>query len=323
MYTVVGDPHVTNKSLDRFKSLTEFVESQGFPVIWMGDLLDNKEVIRGKCLNAWFEYLRSSKLNHIIIVGNHDWFNLECQDHSLKSLSALSNVTIVDRPMELNGIWFLPYEHKLDKLRSQISHLPEGSVLFSHMDVKSFDYGNGYLAESGLDLEDLKKFKLVVSGHYHAYQQRDNLVYIGTPFSHSFGETDQVKYIGFFDESKSTLSIVPTTMPRHLTLEIDLDEPPEMGELHEYFDKHYDDYVRVLLYGTQGQIAGFNKSTGLVDSSRIRWIPKPTETSTDGISLDEGIDNKTQFTKWAQDIRKLDNETTKLGLEILEALNAK
>lgn len=320
-FTVVGDPHVTTKSLDRFQRLIDIVEAQHNKVIWMGDLLDNKEVIRGKCLNAWFEYLRDSKLEHIILVGNHDWFNLECLDHSLKTLSSLPNVTVVDSLQKINHLYFLPYVHNGEKLRKILSQVPDGATVFGHMDVKNFDYGNGHYSESGLELSELSRFKLVVSGHYHAFQQKDNLIYIGTPFSHSFGESDQAKFIGLFESNESTLEVFPTPMARHVTLELDLEKLPETKDLVEWFDTHFDNYVRVLLWGSQAKIAAFPKHQ--FDRFNIRWIPKPDDIGNNDISLEEGIDNKHQFLKWATQIKKLDQQTLELGLSIIEAMNAK
>lgn len=321
LLTIGGDPHVTSKSLDRFQQLTEIIENLGNTTVWMGDLLDNKEVIRGKCLNAWFEYLKNSKLQHIILVGNHDWFNLECQDHSLKTLSSLPNVTIVDKLTQIFGLYFVPYEHKTDKLLKTLGQIPPNSVVFGHMDVKSFDYGNGYYSESGLDLSDLKKFKLVISGHYHAFQTKENLIYIGTPFSHSFGESNQLKVIGVFNTDTTELETIQTPIARHVTLELDLDEAPGLDEISTWMELNQGNFIRVVLWGPQAKIAAFPKH--VYEKFNVRWIPKPDDIGNNNESVEEGIDNKTQFVKWAQDIKKLDKDTTQLGLSILEALNAK
>lgn len=319
--TVVGDPHITHKSLDRFQQLTEVVEAIGNSVIWMGDLLDNKEVIRGKCLNAWFDYLKSSPLNHTIIVGNHDWFNLECLDHSLRTLTELPNVIVVDRRMTLHGCWFLPYIHDRSVLVNELSKIPEGSVLFGHMDVSEFDYGNGQLCENGLLLQDLKKFHSVISGHFHKYQSKDNLTYIGTPFSHSFGESDQVKFIGVFDTETKVLTRQVTGMPRHVTLKLDLNDDPSLMDLDGFFLANEGNYIRGLLCGPQAKITSFPRY--IYEKFNVRWIPKPDDVGLTNVSLEEGLDNTQQFLTWASQIRNLDPETTALGLTILEAMHAK
>ena len=46
-YIVVGDPHCTHKSLDKIDKLFDIVEERPEEtIIWLGDFLDTKEVIR-------------------------------------------------------------------------------------------------------------------------------------------------------------------------------------------------------------------------------------------------------------------------------------
>jgi hypothetical protein len=272
-------------------------------------------------LNAWFDYLQKSTLHHTILVGNHDWFNLECKDHALRTLSALPNVLIIDKPRCSTTMSFLPYCHNPEQLKFDIELLPANSVLFAHLDVKQFDYGNGQISESGLDLQDLYKFKKVISGHYHKFQERGNLTYLGTPFSHSFGESDQEKYIGIFDDQTGILERIKSPIPQHVTLELDLDDTPDIGLILEWVQQNQKNFKRILLWGPQAKIVSFPYHEFM--QYNIRWIPKPDDIGQNNISLEEGLDNKTQFVKWATEIRKLDQETLSLGLGILEAVGAK
>lgn len=319
-YTLVGDPHSTHKSLKRIAQLFGIVEAIGKPAIWTGDLLDTKEVIRGKCLNAFYDYFKSSKLNHIILVGNHDWFNLECKDHSLRMFTELSNVTVVDKPVEIDGMLMIPFWSNLEELKSWLDS-SSCEILIGHSDVKTFDYGNGTISKDGLLLSDLSKFKLAVFGHYHKYQQQDNLVFLGSPFSHSFGESDQIKYLGFLNSNAIQLRLAPTPMPRHVTLDLDLGIESYVFDLNGFINSNQGNYKRVNLHGTQFQISSFPRD--MYEKEDIKWNPKPTESKRNNIALEEGTDNLVQFSKWASDIKKLDPETTQLGISILRSLNAK
>lgn len=324
--TIIGDPHITHKSLDRGAHLFYETEQRGLTCIWLGDFLDTKEVIRGKCLNFLYDQLSASSLNHIVLVGNHDWFNLECQDHSLRTLQDLKNVEIIDKPTRMGNMLFVPYMHDLEKLRAVLNeYRNQDLVLVGHLEISNFDFGNGHVCTKGLTLEDVAGFKRVISGHFHKYQTEGNLTYLGTPFSHSFGETDQTKYLGTYDTETDELTIDETPFPKHITKEFNCDLLNERCE-HWLFDPtpgYEKNFYRVILTGTQANIDRFPRfmydEGGTNGKLNIKWITRPSDHAENSIEIDETVSNEAQFTKWATTVRKLDDETVKLGLQILEA----
>lgn len=319
-YCVVGDPHITHKSLDRAAALFELVENIGLPVIWLGDFLDTKEVIRGKCLNALIAYLKSSKLRHIVIIGNHDWFNLECKAHALEALKLIPNVTVVDEPMKIDGLNFFPYIHDKLHLEALLAAFTDRSeVLFAHLEVSQFDFGNGHICTStGIQLDALKNLKRVISGHFHKHQEAGNLTYLGTPFSHSFGETNQVKYIGMYDSETNEFKLAETPFPQHITIEFNCDDLEDDSVVWDYSQlKDPSNFYRIILTGRQENMDRFPRD--LFTNLNIKWISRPSDDIVNNVSIDETSSNEVQFSKWATEIRKMDPETLKLGLEILEA----
>lgn len=315
-FLCIGDPHITHKSLDRAQVLFDLVESVGLPTVWLGDFLDTKEVIRGKCLNALIEYLSRSKLQHNILIGNHDWFNLECKAHALEALKLLPNVLIVDKPMMVHtGIAMMPYIHDKQVLEQALKTFQDKDVtLFAHLEVTNFDFGNGHICTSGISLKTLDGYKRVISGHFHKFQQLANLTYLGTPFSHSFGETDQIKFLGMYDDSVDELILAETPFPKHVTYEINCDiENPELPIL----DHTNDNFVRIILNGTQENIDVFPKS--IFTAPNIKWISRPSNDIVNNVNIDETASNEVQFQKWATQIRNMDVETIKLGMAILES----
>lgn len=328
-FTIIGDPHITPKSLDKGSQLFNTVESMGNPCVWLGDLLDTKEVIRGKCLNLFYDYFQRSKLQHIVLVGNHDWFNLECLDHSLKPLSSLPNVRIIDK-IEVHPklpFLFVPYIHDKISLKEtlrqiQLSENAKDTVVFGHFDVSGFDYGNGHLCEDGIIThDDFKGFKRVISGHFHKLQQTGNFTYLGTPFSHSFGEANQDKVLGTYILDDDDLQLTPTDFPRHLSVKIDLSKKNAYEKLEKFLDGNGNNLIRVQLHGPPEEVAKLNKS--VYSQFKIKWEDKSESSMDSKINLDESLDNKGQFLEWAKNIKSLDSETISLGMGILEALNAK
>lgn len=317
LYTIIGDPHVTHNSLEKANQLFDLVEKLGNTTIWMGDFLDTKEVIRGKCLNLIYNRLKHSKLMHIILIGNHDLHNLDGTEHSLEVLKSLTNVCIVDSPVSILGFKFIPYSSNLQHLKDTLESTTE-TVVFGHFDLSGFDYGNGHLCERGLSYDDFSKFEKVISGHFHKYQNKGNFTYIGTPFSHNFGESNQTKYVGLFHTESQFLELIETCFPKHISLEFDetYDPTDPLQTLPELKDS---DYLRVIYKGS--------KETVNILKNYFRWamgtkiLEKVTDTENNNVVLDETSDNKSKFIKWASEIKNLDQDTIKLGLEIMESTN--
>lgn len=324
--TIIGDPHITPKSLDKSSKLFQQVEDLGYPAVWLGDLLDTKEVIRGKCLNAFYDYFKSSKLNHVLIVGNHDWFNLECLDHSLKPLGSLENVKIIDKveKSEDHTVMFVPYVHDKQLLKKMIKDTKgKGKItMFGHFDVSGFDYGNGHMCEDGIiTKDDFKGFKRVISGHFHKFQNTDNFMYLGTPFSHSFGESNQDKVIAVLDLNTDQIELIPTEFPRHVSLKVDMSSKGGMAKIEKFIELNPTNLIRIQLHGAPEDTTSVDRSK--FENYKIKWEDKSESENDTSQTLDESLDNKSQFQEWANNIKKLDSDTVQLGLSILEALNAK
>lgn len=313
-FSVIGDPHARPDNLHLMVELAELIESRGLPAIWLGDMLDTKEVVRSRCLNFWYDYFKSSKLSHIVIVGNHDWQNLECEDHSLRPLKELPNVTIVDRPISIGPMDFLPYYHDLSKLKAILKRLT-GKILFLHQGINGYDFGNGHVEQRGLEGGDLPAGpNLIISGHFHKYQADGRLVYLGTPISHSFGESDQVKYIGRLDVQNQILHTEESPLPRHVTYEIEVFSKKVLQEnWAEHEIAKSQNIVRVILRGPDQLLRAFPVQA--FPDAKI--IMRPTVEDGSDIQIEETLSNAQQFEKWAKDIKGLDDDTIQLGLELL------
>jgi DNA repair exonuclease SbcCD nuclease subunit len=239
--------------------------------------------------------------------GNHDYFNLdECTDHSLEVFSHLPNVILIEKPTLIDGVWFVPYIHSKEELNKVLSEIPAGSVIVGHFEIKGFDYGNGFICPDGTPKHSFKKFKKVLSGHFHKYDEKGNIVFIGTPFSKNFGESNQDKFIGIYDVLENELELVKTSFPKHVTIEIDVSKKGEIPELSD------SDYNRVILKGSAAEIAEFQRLDG------IRYDEKPDEE--ESIKVAESENHLTQFEIWAKE-QKLDDTLINQGLQILKGVS--
>lgn len=319
LLTISGDPHVKTNNLEKINQLFDLFEELGNDVLILGDLFDTKEVIRGKALNLVRARIKRSKLRYIILVGNHDYFNLECLDHSLQSLKDLPNVIIVDEPLQIGiDVMAIPYIHDRDKFRETVKSFKKGSTVFMHQGFSGFDYGNGYIAEGESELGEIAHLGNVISGHFHKYQQSGNLTYLGTPFSHSFGESNQEKFIGIYNTKTKALELVESPFPMHLTIECEATDDLEAWSLPR---QHH---LRFIVKGTQQELLSYNKEyLKSLSDVEVKIIEKPTDEFINGAVIEETADNLAQFSTWANDIRKLSPEITALGIQILGAVSAK
>lgn len=321
-YLVIGDPHFTNKNLDKAKTLFSDIReltrhSRIQNVIWLGDLFDTKEIIRGKTLNTIYTEMQLDEhnINHIVLVGNHDYFNLECEDHALQVFKELPNVIIVDTPQIIDNMYFIPYTHDVEDFKKKLKYAKGNPVIFIHNEIHGFDYGNGHLADCNIRYEDFTKFNKVIAGHFHKHQESGNIMYLGSPFSQSFGESNQEKYIASYDSESTEVELIKTKFPRHLTFDIDCDYYVTNINKELQLDCFKNDYIRVILTGEQENINLFPKDK----YPDIKFNEKPTTKDMES-KISDTLDNISQFKTWANIIKKLDKNTIDLGLSILEGV---
>lgn len=319
-YTVIGDIHATLKDQEKVNHLFDIIEDMGNPTILLGDLLDNKAIIRAECLNLYYKRLKESKLNFIILVGNHDLISLESSEHSLETLKELKNVKIVDTPMVIDGMYFVPYIHDLVKCREALQYVDssvkaligEMPVLFIHQGVIGYDYGNGYIAEEGISKQEITRFGRIIAGHFHKFQQDGDLTFLGTSFSKSFGESDQIKYIATYDSNTDKLELIKTDFPQHKTIEIELGAVCKVdGDLILEENGIY----RIILKGSQVLIDNYPRQP----YPDVKFVERPTDDFETSVSIDESVDCVQQFETWGRDIKQIDEETLKIGAEILRS----
>ncbi|PWU06078.1 MAG: hypothetical protein C5B47_08085 [Verrucomicrobia bacterium] len=320
-WTLCGDPHAANDNLEKIGKLFDKFEELGNPVIILGDLFDTKEVISGKTLNFVFDRIKRSLLKFVILTGNHDWFNRDCLDHSLQIFKALPNVTVVDEVTNIGSFAVAaPYFDDVKALKKQLPRAKEaaGKLLFMHQGVAGFDYGNGKIAtgkEHGEAAADaFRHFKLVISGHFHKFAKDGKLVFLGTPFSHTFGEADQEKVLGILNDETFELTYVPTNLPQHWDVRWDISNGDRLFELDKIVDEF--NHWRVFLSGTEAQIGAFPKER----YERAKFIDDPIDVAQiDDSNIRDTDSNEEKFVTWATEIKKLPDSTILEGLEILKS----
>lgn len=271
------------------------------PVIVAGDLHDTKANLRGECVNAMIETFEACEDIYIILRGNHDAINERSKEHSLNFLTWGEQGIVLTNPVKHRGLYFIPYYHDVDELRTYLKTIPKGSTLIMHQGLTSAKMGDYIQDKSALRPEDVAGFR-VISGHYHerqTIQLPDGGVwdYVGNPYTLSFGEANDPSK-GFqilYDDG--SLEFVPTNLRKHVVHDCTF---PMLG----LCQPDTGDLLWIKIRGTHEQLAQFNrtevsKAFGLKEGFKLDLIPlggiteKPTKQLASAELMDSLIDSLT------------------------------
>jgi DNA repair exonuclease SbcCD nuclease subunit len=126
----------------------------------------------------------SSKVDVVLIAGNHDYYDKNCQESSLVVFRNMSSVMVVDEDIQKDRIARKDVVHVPWKCSLQRGKL-EGDILFGHFELREAVSWDG---EGQVTLRDFDRVGLVISGHLHFRKKVGNVLYIGVPFQRGFGD---------------------------------------------------------------------------------------------------------------------------------------
>lgn len=217
-------------------------------VICVGDLFVDRQKIDILTYQRTFEIFQKysrSPFEVYLLVGNHDmWYSDNWDITSLKPLSAIENVHVIEKPCTLplgvrdvrGGqcvlprvlVSFLPYtDNPLDVL-AQLDNNEDFKLLFAHLAVNGAVLNtraktrseemvehDGEMVKINCDV--FQNWNQVFLGHYHAAQQiTPRIEYVGSPLQLSYGEAFDEKHIIVYDHlSHEKEYIINDFSPKH------------------------------------------------------------------------------------------------------------
>lgn len=197
-------------------------------LIIAGDLHDTKANLRGECVKAIIDAIRSAERQVQVLIGNHDLINEKSKAHSLYFLHHYAAIQEVEGPDPVTDSWLIPYQADPMRLKQILSRVPKGATIIMHQGVIQADKGDYIQDRSAIPAEYFADFR-VISGHYHKAQDikcgrpRKGGVglfsYIGSPYTMSFGEANDGPK-GFqilYDDG--LLEQVPLDLRKHVIVE--------------------------------------------------------------------------------------------------------
>jgi len=173
-------------------------------LIFCGDLFHTKTKIDSVDFIKVRDKIReiAKKLNFYFIIGNHDMPILDSAEGSIiKAFDEYGKIIENYKWFDFDNIRFHLVSYR------KYASMPEfkmstKNILVMHQDIIGFKMNDNYInKQEGLNVQSLKQFDLVFSGHYHIHQSKGNIIYIGSPFQINFGERNDVKGFVVFDTS--------------------------------------------------------------------------------------------------------------------------
>ena len=168
----------------------------------LGDLCNDKDIVYTTAINAFIDLITFfSQLKFTIFSGNHDLSSTgETQTSTIKIFSQTSNVKCVYNTTRIENIDIIPYSNQLI---SELNSHNGGDILLSHFGLNEAQLQSGISVRTNISAKDLKKWKLVILGHYHKSQTitvgDTHIWYVGSPFHSSWNDKNETKRFLVYD----------------------------------------------------------------------------------------------------------------------------
>ena len=218
-------------------------------IVFLGDIFDKRRNINLRILDLVYKHFGKVDIPHHLLLGNHDVFYKNRND--VNSLSILfkneSIYTNVPTEIEIDNSTLLLTPWITSANYDESVSIIENSTadyMFGHLDLVGFEMNKGFISEkSTFNTNILKKFKRVLSGHYHIYSEQKNITYLGSVCQLNWNDYNVDKYIGLLDLESNSLELVknPFTYYNRLIVKSEAD-------LDIDFEQYRDKCVKLYLY---------------------------------------------------------------------------
>ena len=220
-------------------------------IVHLGDMVEHRKVISYYALNRMREFfiepILSGDWRVDLIVGNHDTtFRNSNKINAQKELFGddFVNIHIWDSPGELGQILFIPWVNEENREETvRLLNESSSNIMLGHLEVKGASMYRGVACEHGWSPSDFKKFKLVVSGHFHTREAKGNITYMGNAYHLTWADYGDPRGFAILDTDTCELEYVDN--PNSLFHRLTYDGVEFNGDVLDIEDK----YVKVEVTG--------------------------------------------------------------------------
>ena len=227
---ILGDTHfgMRGDSLEFHNYYKKFYQEVFFPylienkidtVFQMGDLFDRRKFINFNTLylarQYFFDKLKEHNITFHTILGNHDIYykNVLDVNSSQMLLKDYTNICVYDSPKQItfDGInvdvvpWICSNNEKtiIEFIKSSSSQ-----ICFGHFEISGFEMDRGNICHEGIDKNILKRYDVVLSGHFHHKSTDGQITYVGTPGEMTWADYNDPRGFHVFDTSTREMEFI-------------------------------------------------------------------------------------------------------------------
>lgn len=232
---ILGDTHFGMRSdnVTFHHHYKMFYENVFFPylednkiktVIQLGDLFDRRKFVNYRTLHLSKQYFfnRFSKAFNPIRMhtfpGNHDIFYRNTVEVNSIQLVLSEYIThgfihVYSKPqtVEFDGLMvdFIPWickdnEQQIKDFMAQ----SKSQVCFGHFEVQGFEMEKGHICVEGMLREDLAKYEMVISGHFHHKSSDGHIFFVGAPGEMTWADYNDSRGFHIFDTDTRELEFI-------------------------------------------------------------------------------------------------------------------
>jgi len=225
---ILGDTHfgMRGDSIAFHNHYKDFYLNTFFPylvhhgittIFQLGDLFDRRKYISFQslalCRRYFFDQLVKHNIQCRVLLGNHDIFfknTLEVNSPDLLLRDYEDHLILYDKPSMWMGVDIIPWICKDNELEIlDFIKRSENQVCFGHFELAGYKMDQMSISHEGMDANLLKKYDLVLSGHYHHKSSDGHIVYVGTPGEITWLDYNDERGFHIFDTENRELTFVP------------------------------------------------------------------------------------------------------------------
>lgn len=235
-YAIPGENDLTDRFSDQlnvFKQINNIAEKKSVDAVFiLGDLFD-KSLVDAVTLTHTVEAIMSIETDVMILPGNHDANSIRGGRFVVEAFSRMgkSNVQVIgDKKCESifvdiggNNLSFWPIAFKpitetkeeIELIKGAMSNKSSNVLLMHNSIVGATNLG--WKCDSGLEAKELDDFDLILSGHFHEYQEFDGGMYVGSPMHHDFEDVGRENFVWlfeFFEDGSFKKKAIPIESPK-------------------------------------------------------------------------------------------------------------
>lgn len=246
------NPWIEKNIYDSLKYFTDYCKNNNIDtIIQAGDWFDSRKAISHRTLEFNREKILPlfEGLKVYVIIGNHDChFKNQIFPNSVHEiLSHYDNFNVINEPtsIKFNKVNFdlIPWicQENESKIFDFIKNT-DSDFCLGHFELNGFYFYRG-LKSHGLEPNFLEKYKYVYSGHFHTISSNSNVLYVGTPFTITSGDSNDQRGAWVFNTKRPAnvshyASFVTNPETYHFKLFLSDDNPITSEQIEIYKNKN-------------------------------------------------------------------------------------